>query len=86
MENQAFIDSLMREIIDPGVDRLMSSRYFTELREGALSKKRLRGFALQHYLSNHAINKGLAFCMVKNARPRPNETIRRSHWIEGRRL
>jgi len=67
MENQAFIDSLMREIIDPGVDRLMSSRYFTELREGALSKKRLRGFALQHYLSNHAINKGLAFCMVKNA-------------------
>src|SRR2546422_6760890 len=67
MENQAFIDSLMREIIDPGVDRLMSSLYFTELREGALSKKRLRGFALQHYLSNHAINKGLAFCMVKNA-------------------
>ena len=43
MENQAFIDSLMREIIDPGVDRLMSSRYFTELREGALSKRRLRG-------------------------------------------
>ena len=67
MENQAFIDSLMREIIQPGVDQLMNSRYFTELREGALSKKRLRGFALQHYLSNHAINKGLAFCMVKNA-------------------
>jgi pyrroloquinoline quinone (PQQ) biosynthesis protein C len=22
---------------------------------------------MQHYLSNHAINKGLAFCMVKNA-------------------
>jgi pyrroloquinoline quinone (PQQ) biosynthesis protein C len=67
MENQAFIDSLMREIVLPGVNQLMSSRYFTELREGALSKKRLRGFALQHYLSNHAINKGLAFCMVKNA-------------------
>jgi len=48
----------MREIIDPGVDRLMSSRYFTELREGALSKRRLRGFALQHYLSNHASTKG----------------------------
>jgi len=28
METNAFIDSLMREIIDPGVDRLMSSRYF----------------------------------------------------------
>ena len=67
MENQAFIDSLMREIINPGVDMLMNSRFFTELREGKLSKKRLAGFALQHHLSNHVINKGLAFCMVKNA-------------------
>jgi pyrroloquinoline quinone (PQQ) biosynthesis protein C len=67
MENQAFIDSLMREIIQPGVDQLMNSRFFSELRAGKLSKKRLSGFALQHYLSNHAINKGLAFCMVKNA-------------------
>ena len=33
MENQAFIDSLMREIIQPGVDQLMNSRYFTELRK-----------------------------------------------------
>jgi len=67
MENQAFIDSLMREIVHPGVDRLMNGRFFTELRAGTLSKRRLQGFALQHYLSNHAINKGLAFCMVKNA-------------------
>src|SRR5687767_15219381 len=67
MENQDFIDSLRREIIQPGVDQLMASRYFTELRAGTLSRKRLRGFALQHYLSNHAINKGLAYCMVKNA-------------------
>ena len=67
MKNRAFIDSLMQEIIQPGVDRLMNSRYFSELCHGQLSQKRLRGFALQHYLSNHAINKGLAFCMVKNA-------------------
>ena len=67
MENQAFIDSLMREIIHPGVEQLIDGRYFTELRNGTLSKKRLAGFAMQHYLSNHAINKGLAFCMVKNA-------------------
>jgi pyrroloquinoline-quinone synthase len=67
MDGKAFVDSLYREIIDPGVDRLMSSRYFSELREGRLSKKRLQGFALQHYLCNHAILKGLAFCMVKNA-------------------
>jgi len=71
MENQAFIDSLMSEIIQPGVDQLMGSRYFTELRQGKLSKKRLQGFAVQHYLSNHVINKGLAFCMVKNASSQP---------------
>ena len=57
----------MREIIHPGVEQLINGRYFTELRNGTLSKKRLAGFAMQHYLSNHAINKGLAFCMVKNA-------------------
>ena len=67
MGNEAFVESVLQGIIRPGVERLMSSRYFSELREGKLSKKRLRGFALQHYLSNHAINKGLAFCMVKNA-------------------
>src|SRR4026207_664220 len=67
MENQGFIDSLMREIIHPGVNQLMNSRYFTDLRNGKLSQKRLAGFAMQHYLSNHAINKGLAYCMVKNA-------------------
>jgi pyrroloquinoline quinone (PQQ) biosynthesis protein C len=67
MGNEAFVDSVRREIIQPGVEQLMNSRYFSELRDGKLSKKRLKGFALQHYLSNHAINKGLAFCMVKNA-------------------
>src|SRR5437867_5339495 len=67
MENQNFVDALKREIVEPGVDQLMRSRFFSDLREGRLSKKRLQGFALQHYLCNHAINKGLAFCMVKNA-------------------
>jgi len=68
MEN---IDSLLKEIIHPGVEQLMNSRFFAELRQGKLSQKRLRGFALQHYLSNHAINKGLAFCMVRNASNQP---------------
>jgi pyrroloquinoline quinone (PQQ) biosynthesis protein C len=72
MENRNFVESLMQEIVQPGVQHLMKSRFFTELREGKLSKERLRGFALQHYLSNHAINKGLAFSMVKNA---SNQTV-----------
>src|SRR5438132_9445073 len=67
MENQVFVDSVLREIVNPGVEQLMNGRFFSELREGKLSRKRLQGFALQHYLCNHAINKGLAFCMVKNA-------------------
>src|ERR1051325_7630744 len=67
MQNEAFIDSLMKEIIQPGVEQLMNCPFFSELREGKLSRKRLQGFALQHYLSNHVINKGLAFSMVKNA-------------------
>jgi len=71
MENQAFIDDLMREIINPGVEQLMNSRFFTELRAGKLLKQRLQGFAVQHYLSNHVINKGLAFLMVRNANNQP---------------
>ena len=67
METQSFVDSVLREIIHPGVQQLMNGRFFSEVREGKLSRRRLQGFALQHYLSNHAINKGLAFCMVKNA-------------------
>jgi pyrroloquinoline quinone (PQQ) biosynthesis protein C len=67
METQTFVDSVLREIIHPGVQQLMNGRFFSEVREGKLSRRRLQGFALQHYLSNHAINKGLAFCMVRNA-------------------
>jgi pyrroloquinoline quinone (PQQ) biosynthesis protein C len=62
-----FVDSVLKEIIYPGVEQLMNTRFFTELRAGKLSKKRLQGFAVQHYLSNHVINKGLAFSMVRNA-------------------
>jgi pyrroloquinoline quinone (PQQ) biosynthesis protein C len=66
-----FVESLMTEIIHPGVEQLMATRFFTELRAGKLSRKRLQGFAVQHYLSNHVINKGLAFLMVRNANNQP---------------
>jgi len=66
-----FVESLMTEIIHPGVEQLMATRFFTELRAGKLSKKRMQGFAVQHYLSNHVINKGLAFSMVRNANNQP---------------
>ena len=34
MGNEAFVESVMHEIIRPGVDQLMNSRYFSELRAG----------------------------------------------------
>ena len=67
MENHGFVDSVIREIIQPGVQQLMESRYFSELREGKLSTRRLQGFAVQHYLHNVALCKGLVLCMAKNA-------------------
>jgi pyrroloquinoline-quinone synthase len=67
MASQAFVDSVMEEIIQPGVERLMQLPYFTELRAGKLSAKRLQGWALQHYLHNVALLKGFALCMVKNS-------------------
>ena len=42
MDNQAFIEDLMRTIANPGVEQLMNSRFFTELRAGELSKRRLQ--------------------------------------------
>ncbi len=67
MDGKAVVDSMNREIVQPGVQRLMESRYFSELREGKLSIRRLQGWALQHYLHNKAILKGFVLGMVKNA-------------------
>ncbi len=67
MTTQAFVDSVVEEIIHPGVERLMESRYFSDLRDGRLSNRRLQSFAVQHYILNVAINKGFVLCMAKNA-------------------
>jgi pyrroloquinoline quinone (PQQ) biosynthesis protein C len=67
MADQPFVDSLIKEVIQPGVDRLVELPYFTELRAGKLSIKRLQGWAMQHYLHNVALLKGFALCMVKNS-------------------
>lgn len=67
MDHRGFVESLVREIVQPGVQQLMESRYFSELREGKLSPRRLQGFALQHYLHNVALCKGFTLCLVKSA-------------------
>ena len=67
MDGEAIVQSVVKDIIEPGVQCLMASRYFTELREGKLSLRRLQGWAIQHYLHNKAILKSFALGMVKNA-------------------
>lgn len=67
MEPEKFVESIVEEVIEPGLRSLMDTRYFWELRDGALSIRRLQGFALQHYITNVALNKGFALCMVKYA-------------------
>jgi pyrroloquinoline-quinone synthase len=67
MDGKAIVQSLIQEIVQPGVQRLMENRYFSELREGKLSIKRLQGWSIQHYLHNKAILKAFALGMVKNA-------------------
>ena len=67
MDGKALVDSVKREVIEPGIRRLMDSQYFTEMRQGKLSIKRLQGWAIQHYLHNKAILKSFALGMVKNA-------------------
>src|ERR1700752_851728 len=67
MDGKAIVQSVIKEIIQPGIQRLLESRYFSELREGKLSTRRLQGWAIQHYLHNKAILKSFALGMVKNA-------------------
>jgi pyrroloquinoline-quinone synthase len=67
MDGKALVDSVRKEIIEPGIQKLLQSRYFSELREGKLSAKRMQGWAIQHYLHNKAILKSFALGMVKNA-------------------
>src|SRR5262245_66658208 len=67
MDGKALVDSVKREIIEPGIQRLMETQYFSELRQGKLSIKRLQGWAIQHYLHNKAILKSFALGMVKDA-------------------
>jgi pyrroloquinoline quinone (PQQ) biosynthesis protein C len=67
VDGKALVESLKKEIIEPGIQRLLETPYFTEMRQGKLSIKRLQGWAIQHYLHNKAILKSFALGMVKNA-------------------
>ena len=65
--DQAFVDALLKDIILPGVDALLDSRYFSDLRAGTLTTRRLQGFAIQHYIHNMGILKAFAIGMTQHA-------------------
>ena len=66
-DNQAFVDSLLNDIILPGVDDLLDSRYFRDLRAGTLTTRRLQGFSIQHYVHNMGILKAFALGAAQHA-------------------
>jgi pyrroloquinoline quinone (PQQ) biosynthesis protein C len=63
--DRTFVDSILNEIVRPAADRLMESRYFTDLRNGTLTTRRLQGFSLSHTWFNRSLLKGGALRMIK---------------------
>ena len=63
--NRAFVDSLFEEIVHPAAEELLAGPYFTDLRNGTLTKRRMQGFSLQHTWFNRALLKGGAIRMLR---------------------
>jgi pyrroloquinoline quinone (PQQ) biosynthesis protein C len=55
---KTFVDQLIKEVILPARDLLMDSQYFTDLRAGKLTMRRLQGFSLEHTWFNRRLLKG----------------------------
>ena len=65
VSNDQFVGELIDEIILPAAEQLMQSRYFTDLRAGTLTMRRLQGYSLQHTWFNRALLKSGAIRMIK---------------------
>lgn len=61
MASQVFVDSVMKEIILPGVDQLVALPYFTELRAGKLSKKGCKAGRCNTICTTSRCSKALPF-------------------------
>lgn len=67
VNTKEFVDQLVAEVVEPAADALMETRYFRDLRAGALTTRRLQGYALQHTWFNRALLKSGAIRMIKAA-------------------
>jgi pyrroloquinoline quinone (PQQ) biosynthesis protein C len=61
---ETFVDQVYKEILLPARDQLLDNRYFTDLRNGKLTKRRLQGFSLEHTWFNWVLLKGTALRML----------------------
>ncbi len=69
VDNQTFVQQLIDDVVQPASDRLMESRYFSDLRAGTLTIRRLQGYALQHTWFNRALLKAGAVRMIRATDP-----------------
>jgi len=61
----SFVEEIFKEVIWPARDQLLGNRYFTDLRSGKLTKRRLQGFSLEHTWFNWNLLKGTALRMIR---------------------
>lgn len=59
-----FVDQIFKEVIWPARDQLMDSPYFTDLRKGKLTKRRMQGFSLEHTWFNWTLLKATGLRML----------------------
>ena len=56
--NEAFVEQLIAEVVQPASERLMEGRYFSALRDGTLTMRQIQGYALQHTWFNRQLLQG----------------------------
>lgn len=60
----SFVDQIFKEVIWPARDQLMDSPYFTDLRKGTLTKRRLQGYSLEHTWFNWTLLRATGLRML----------------------
>ena len=63
--DRTFVDEIFKEIIYPTRDQLLDSPYFTDLRNGTLTTRRLQGFSLEHHWFNWTLLRSAGLRMLQ---------------------
>ena len=65
--DRTFVDDVLKEVVWPARDALMESPYFTDLRNGKLTKRRMQGFSLEHTWFNRTLLRGASLRLIRAA-------------------